>query len=374
VTAALDLSEADRFYCSPVKRSIDMRRILLCIFVSLTMNGCAIVNYYDSHYGKVVDLSTNEPIQGAAVLAVYNTSGLDHTERVDAVEVVTNQEGYFKIPGKLLFTFRILGGWDPLPQIFIYKPGYGCFPKYKKERVIKDVDGTDVRATHAIPDYSLPSGTPLTISLEKLTNEERRQYSDCITNGGVPYEKMRELTKLQYIERINLGFEANQGLFFSNPDLFMAITYDDSEYTKKLIAGGLDVNIGPYTWLMYAAALGRVKIVETLISSGAHIDAQDEFGKTPLTVALTHSRVSTAKLLINNNANVNIAEKWGATPLSIACSNGYFDIVELLLQKGASVSVKGDNGRAVLAITKRVARGKESDRMITLLRSYGAHE
>ena len=347
-----------------------MRQILI-IIISFVLNGCAVVNYFDSHYGKVIDLSTKEPIQGAAVLAIYNTSGLDHTERVDAVEVVTNDKGYFKIPGTLLFTFRLLGAWDPFPQIFIYKPGYGCFPKYKKEKVINDRNSSEI---HFVPSYSLPTATPLTIALDKLTDEERRQHYYCTGDGDVPYEKMREMIKLQHLEQINLKLVNRDELFNSQPDLYMAITYDDYKMTKRLIAAGLDVNIGPHTPLMYAVELGHVKTADMLLSNGAHIDAQDAFGNTPLIRALERSQLSAAILLINDKANVNIADKWGATPLSIACTNGYFNIVELLLQKGARVSVRGDNGRAVLAITKRVAKGSKSDRIIKLLRSYGAHE
>lgn len=195
-----------------------MTRYALLMALCMATNACAIVNYYDSHYGKVIDATTNAPIQGAVVLAVYNTSGLDHTERVDAVEVVTNEKGYFKIPSRLLFTFRFLGSWDPYPQIFIFKPEYGCFPKFKKERVIQDIDGTDIRAAKGsvysfvapherVPGYSLPSQTALTIMLEKLTLDERKRYYDCVTDGGVPDEKKKELMKLQKLERANLGFD-----------------------------------------------------------------------------------------------------------------------------------------------------------------------
>ncbi|MBI5025827.1 MAG: hypothetical protein HZC12_03675 [Nitrospirae bacterium] len=35
--------------------------------------GCTVTNKYDSYYGKVIDAETKEPIEGAAVLAVYYT-------------------------------------------------------------------------------------------------------------------------------------------------------------------------------------------------------------------------------------------------------------------------------------------------------------
>lgn len=228
------------------------------------LNGCAVANYFDSHYGKVIDLSTREPIQGAAVLAIYNTSGLDHTERVDAVEVITNEKGYFKIPGRFLFTFRFLGSWNPLPQIFIYKPGYGCFPYSAKKKVFTDVNSEEI---YFIPDYSLPSGTSLTIALDKLTLE-KRQHADCIGDGDVPYEKMRELRKLQFEESINLGYESsNQKLFYAYPALFMAISYSDYEYVEQLIKSTnyskLD-NAVKSSFIQYAKQQRNKQIIELL--------------------------------------------------------------------------------------------------------------
>lgn len=347
---------------------------LIIIILSLTISGCcAIVGLYPSHEGRVVDLSTKEPIQGAAVLAIYNTSGLDHTEREDAIEIVTDKNGHFKIPWNLIFTFRFLGGWDDSPQIFIYKPGYGCFPRYIKERVIRDSNGAELHG-------DLPAGIPVTIELDKLTPEELKWKSSCFTHG-VPYEKMREMQKLEYMEQVARGLWENQyhvQLFKSQPDLFMAIEHNDPKYTKRLISKGCDINSGLYTPLMYAAERGRLVIADILISRGALINAQDGQGKSPLTVALQHPQIENdrlvvngvVRLLIDKKADVNLAEKWGATPLSIASSNGYVDIVELLLRKGASVSVRGDKGRTVLA----VAKGKDAERIRELLRSYGAQD
>ncbi len=169
-------------------------------------------------------------------------------------------------------------------------------------------------------------------------------------------------------------WESVRQRFPVNSELYLAIAANDYGHVKELIASGLGVNVDQYTPLMYSAELGNVKIADLLISSGSNIDAQDQLGKTALIIALEKYEVEAARFLINKNANVNLPMKWGGTPLSIACGNGFFDIVELLLKKGASVSVKGDNGRAVLSITKRVAKGSESDRMIKLLHSYGAHE
>jgi len=357
------------------------------------MPGCAIFKIYDPYYGIIVDENTKKPIEGAVVLVKYDTSIATLAGAVgnyiDAAETVTDNEGRFSIPSNLVLTFRPLNLWEPYPYIFIAKPGYGCFDNMSS--IMTNPEVIDPNNEH-LPWWSLPARTPVVIALQKRENTEKKnQTSSCgpfacrprsgnplqdrlfeCSQSTVPVGKMWEFEKVKYFDELALGIE--QRKFPLNTELYLAIGENEYERVKKLIATGIGINVGQYTPLMYSAELGRVDIAELLIKSGAHIDAQDNTGKTALTVSISYSQVSVAKLMINKKANINIAEKWGATPLSIACSKGSFDIVELLLKKGASVSVKDDNGAAILAITRRVAKGQELDRLINMLHSYGAHE
>ena len=69
-------------------------------------------------------------------MAEYNTVGYSvggsMTDYVDAQETVTDENGEFKIPALNKFTFRRpLSGFESDPSFYIFKPGYGCFPRYR---------------------------------------------------------------------------------------------------------------------------------------------------------------------------------------------------------------------------------------------------
>jgi ankyrin repeat protein len=79
------------------------------------------------------------------------------------------------------------------------------------------------------------------------------------------------------------------------------------EAARMLILAGADVTPARggsgapragWTALHYCAAQGFVELVELLVEHGADINAQDEQGKTPLTIALESAQPVVADLLL----------------------------------------------------------------------------
>jgi hypothetical protein len=103
---------------------------LLIVGLFLLLNAC-----YGGIPGKVVDAETRKPIEGAVVLVEWDITkgfGLSYTERYKVFETVTNEDGWFTLPGVL----------NPLvnpPNLAIYKKGYFAwredytFPDYKEK-------------------------------------------------------------------------------------------------------------------------------------------------------------------------------------------------------------------------------------------------
>ena len=88
----------------------------LLFLLTVTMGGCAIGHYYGSISGLVVDKETREPLEGAAVVAVYTVTlgslGGSTTSEVEWQEVVSDAKGTFALPGHLVFSPRFgLGGY-----------------------------------------------------------------------------------------------------------------------------------------------------------------------------------------------------------------------------------------------------------------------
>lgn len=181
-----------------MKRSIT---ILSFLIASMLSAGCAVTHKFEPYFGKVVDAGTMQPLEGAAVAMVYyseqyGSPGGPVSVYADAQETVTDARGEFKLPALRLFTFRPLSGWDGHPSVFIFKPGYGCYPWQK---------GAEPKFDYA----SLPANTDVTIRLPRLTAEKERMESlDCPSPPfEMPYLKARRYIDLINQERGNLGLK-----------------------------------------------------------------------------------------------------------------------------------------------------------------------
>lgn len=169
----------------------DGLRVVFLSGVLLLLAGCGHLVYADGPYrGRVLDAETKQPIEGAAVLAVWwkRSPVIVHPVITfyDAQETLTDQSGNFTIPG-------IFGGsLNPLavieePLFTIFKPGYEAYGDRKLP-----LPGKERRAV---------------VELRHLTTREDRMRNlrEVYVPSDVPEEKYRNLIKLRNIERVNLG-------------------------------------------------------------------------------------------------------------------------------------------------------------------------
>ena len=170
------------------------------IFTSAFFSGCAITHKYGPYSGKIVELETEAPIEGAVILiefeTEYGTFGGTVTVFADAVETVTDENGEYKIPGHRIFVFRLLHGWSEATRVQIFKPGYGCYIGHKK-------------STPYFPHGSLPEKKYVIVKLPKLRSTQERKdnygYVSIYNNG--PINKHKKLRSLKNIERIFLYYK-----------------------------------------------------------------------------------------------------------------------------------------------------------------------
>jgi len=97
---------------------------------------------------------------------------------------------------------------------------------------------------------------------------------------------------------------------------------------------------GPSVSIHEAAELGNIEAVKQYLADGEDVNANDEFGSTPLLHASSSGHKEIVELLITNGANVNAKGDLGTTPLLWAAINGHKEVVELLIEKGADVMAK----------------------------------
>jgi len=78
------------------------------------------------------------------------------------------------------------------------------------------------------------------------------------------------------------------------------------------------------------------------------VDAQDEWGQTPLHMACANGHTRTVVVLLHFKANPALANLEGNTPLHWAAVNGKVEAVHLLIKSRADVSVKNKMGHTPL--------------------------
>jgi hypothetical protein len=152
--------------------------------------------HLDSFSGKVIDAETKQPIEGAAVLAVYYEEAItiagSNTYAIDAQETLTDRDGEFKIPGTTKWPGEHTG--YPRGNLIIFKPGYGVFPGHKASKAVNE------RKTWPTPDkyiiYELP---------KLKTRDERKANLFFEYYAGFPPDKTGQFVRLVNEERKNLG-------------------------------------------------------------------------------------------------------------------------------------------------------------------------
>jgi ankyrin repeat protein len=154
-----------------------------------------------------------------------------------------------------------------------------------------------------------------------------------------------QMKQIQNEYKINLQMHAQRGAGSSaeaqvdvEVKLGNAIIANDVATVASLIESLDDIdakNAEEQTALHLAAEYGKLEIVKLLVKKGANINAQDDYGLTPLYSALLEKHPGVARFLIKQGANVQAQTKDGNTALHVAVQNNYLGISKILIEKGA---------------------------------------
>jgi len=147
--------------------------------------------------GRIVDAETKQPIEGAAVVFVWESTfsvpaaGVNYNF-LDAEERVSDKDGRFSIPKKTFLNIPMFRAVQR-PNAYIFKPGYGTYPTYDSKKPIL---------------APVPYFQDSTIELPKIASiEERRKaipsypIMDYSHPNIIPYfNKLRD-EEIEYVHR-----------------------------------------------------------------------------------------------------------------------------------------------------------------------------
>jgi hypothetical protein len=190
----MESGESNLFELEAVMKKISLL-LIVGMFLLIPATGCYAKGPWK---GKIIDSETKQPLEGAAVVAVWYKAyaGPAGTTDVflDASEAVTNKDGEFEITSKSFLSVPLVRDVKG-PFFTMFKPGYGSYPEFQ----------VNIKAPNLTAmEYFQTKGA--VVELPKLkTRKERLDTLDSIHLFN-PGGKTPNLMRLYNMERKSLGF------------------------------------------------------------------------------------------------------------------------------------------------------------------------
>jgi hypothetical protein len=101
-----------------------------------------------------------------------------------------------------------------------------------------------------------------------------------------------------------------------------AIARGDYESAIKMIDRGADIEAkdpgAGASALHFAVMMGKLPVIDLLLTRGADVNSRTRNGTTPLHTAVLYARLEVAEYLLEKGADINAQSASGATPLALA--------------------------------------------------------
>lgn len=117
---------------------------------------------------------------------------------------------------------------------------------------------------------------------------------------------------------------------------------------------------------MAAAATGKEELVTLLLAHGADINAKDKQGQSVLMWSALWNQPEIAQTLLDKGVSVDVSDNYGNTPLmmAVACPHAYeflpdnvsrdqITLINILLRHGANINATNYKGDTALLMAQR---------------------
>ena len=195
--------------------------------------------------------------------------------------------------------------------------------------------------------------------------------------GPVTSEQLEEIARRGMITTKTLVVLQSGKRESRYPLLYVAVSEEDIEFTQFLVSLGADVNAEieyggpPLHWAAWSNK--NTELTKFLISQGADIHAQSKNGWTPLhrTGENRYGNLELARFFISQGADIHAKGEEGKTPLHCAVRRKEnFEVAKFLISEGVDVNVKDNNGDTPLHESAVCYRGNVE--AVNFLISHGA--
>ncbi len=136
---------------------------------------------------------------------------------------------------------------------------------------------------------------------------------------------------------LEYGADANHATDLGEMPLFLAAEAGSAEAVRMLLEHGADVNAAMpdgSTALLTAAAGGHCQVAEALLKAGADVNGSAQ-GWTPLHFAVDNQDVDSVKLFLDAGADIDASNDAGNIPLTLAQEQDNGVMIRLLSESGA---------------------------------------
>ena len=213
-------------------------------------------------------------------------------------------------------------------------------PHYEK-RTSQDLTPNKLGSTSALPYNSAQAIT------QKLINCKEQAVRGVSMNRKEDGKKRLEDGRskpVTVVPILGVGLESVLANAINGPKL------SANEYFLLLRASPQNAHFDDLTLASHAGDRQRV---ETLLRSGANVNAGSESGTTALIESLSHGHNEIAQLLFDHGANADAISSVGWTPLHLAASSGSTKLVSEMLTRAAHINLKTQDGWTPLMLAAR---------------------
>ena len=163
---------------------------------------------------------------------------------------------------------------------------------------------------------------------------------------------------------LNKGVDVNLMNQFGETPLDLALWLSDENEISNHIRNSGGRTSEQLLALLNAVRTGNIEDAKNHLSDGVDVNIKNFYGDTAIHKAVKLNRIKFTELLLSNDADINLSNYEKWTPLHTAVSLGYNEMVRILLSNGAYVNVKLDDGSTPLHLAVWYGRTEIAETLI----------